>query len=190
MDVSVRVDASEIERLERLFEALPAEIRHRVATRAMKRVSDRGTTAIVRDIAALTQVQQKLIRPLVKTYPGYGDLSLDTKVRSNWIKLIDLGGDRLRQALRGEAAARRALKRQGRDLQGSYRGAFIATVNGTRSVWRREGAARGPIDEQYGPNPAHAVINKPDRYQELLMDTIRSFLLPRVIHEIAQALPK
>lgn len=190
MDVSVHVDASEIDRLERLFRALPNDIRHRVAARAMKRVAERGTTAIVRDIAALTQVQQKHIRPLVRTYPGYSDLSLDTKVKSDWIKLIDLGGDRLRQALRGQAAAARAMKRQGKDLRGSYRGAFIATVNGTRSVWRREGSERGPIKEQFGPNPAHAVVNAPDRYQELLMDTIRSYLLPRVIHEIAQALPK
>lgn len=188
MNIGVRIDAAELERLEKLFQALPSEIRHRVAARAMKRVAQMGNAAIVRDIADLIQVPQKHVRARVRTYPGYSDLSLDTKVKSDWIRLIDIGGARLRDAMRGEASYRRSVKRRGGMLRGSYRGAFIATVNGHRSVWRREGAARGPLDEQFGPNPAHAVLNASERYQALLMDTIRSFLLPRIIHEIHRAL--
>jgi hypothetical protein len=186
----IHIDASRIEQLERLFGAMPAELRHRVAARALKRVATMGDTAIARDIRNLVQINYGAVRKRVKTYYNAGDLSIDTKVRSDFIPLIELP-DRMRSVVgKSRGQMERRLKRQGQTLKGSYRAAFLATVNGHRGVWRREGAARGPLDEQFGPNPAHAVGNAPDRYQLLLSDVLRSYLLPRVLHEIQQALPK
>jgi len=178
MSLALNIDTSQIAELEKLFAQLPSDIRHRVAARAMKRMAQRGNTAIVRDIAALTQIQAKHVRKRTRTYYDAGDLSLDTNVNSSFIPLIEIGGDRMK----------RALRRKAKGLRGSARTAFLATIKHDRSIFRRVGPERGPVEEQFGPNPAHAVGNAPERYQALLLEILRSDLIPRVEHEMKQAL--
>jgi len=187
----IHIDASRIAQLERLFGALPENLRYRVALRAMVRVKERGHTAIARDIRDLVQIPYGQVLSRVRTsISTLSELGLETKVDSKFIPLIELP-DRMREVVgKSRRQVERRLKKQGQSLKGSYRAAFVATVNGRTGVWRREGAARGPLDEQFGPNPAHAVRNAPGRYEALLSDVLRSYLLPRVLHEITQALPK
>lgn len=191
MTASINIDSSDIARLEKIFAAMPHEIRHRVAGRAMKRMAQRAKTIIVKDVASLVQIAQKHVHSRTKTFYDTGDMSLDTNVTSAFIPLIEIGGRRMRAELNEtERRARRRLARAGKELKGSYRQAFLATVKRDQAVFRREGAARGPLDEMHGPNPAHAIANAPERYEALMMEILRTYLVDRVLHEMQQALRK
>jgi hypothetical protein len=176
MSVHLQIDDRDITRIMAGLAAMRSDVRHRVAARALRRVASAGTSLIAKDIAALTQIQQKHVRARLKTYYDTGDLSLDTKVSSGFIPLIELGGKRMQAALR--------------KVKGSHRTAFIAAIKKDKAVFRRVGTSRGPVKEQFGPNPAHAVQEHPDRYQDLLGQAIDRLLVPRLLHEIDFALGK
>ncbi len=101
---------------------------------------------------------------------------LEFRMRSEWLRLIDLGA---RQTGSGVSVK----------LRGSYRSAFIATMS-SRGVFMREGKARGPVNELFGPNPANDINNHPDVFLDVLADVLQSHLMPRFLHEIDRLLPR
>ncbi len=189
MSIEVQIDSKDVERVTRHLQQLPAQIRSRVIARAMKRVASQANTAIVRDIASLTDLQQKHVRSRVATLYNSGAMTMDTKVLSSFIPLIEIGGRRMQKIL-GMSAKKHArmLAKAGQQTRGSFRTAFIASVKHGPAVFRREGSGRGPLDELFGPNPAHAVEADPERYSNVLNGIINQYLLPRLVHEITQAM--
>ena len=189
--VSIEINADDLKRVEKAIAQLPADIRHKAAARAMKRMAEMGRTRIVNDVRDLVQIPRKHVFKRTKTYYDYVDLSLETSVKSGFIPLIEIGGRRVSQVLnKTRAQTERRLKKKGKELKGSYRAAFKAKMARGEGIFRREGDARGPVDEQFGPNPAHAVQEHPERYEKLLNQVLMQYLLPRMLHEISRELPK
>lgn len=189
MITQIDVNSADFARIEKALEELPRAMRHRVVSRALKRVASSASVPVVRDVAELTQLQQKLIRQRLSTSYDIADGSISMSINSRNIPLTEIGGRRMRKVLeRTEKQYRRMLKKRGAELKGSYRAAFLAKIKHDKGVFQREGAARGPVRELYGPNPAHAVLEKPERYQNLMSETIQRYLMPRIVHELDQAL--
>ncbi|TJV19678.1 phage tail protein [Mesorhizobium sp.] len=178
MAIELHADASDFERLARSIARLPAEIRGKAASRALRRVTGMARTRIVKRSSEHVQLPQSIVRGLTKIAFNPGRDASDVVVRSNWIPLAKIGA---RQTARGVTVR----------MRGSYRSAFIAAMgSGHEGVFMRAGKARLPIHELYGPNPAHAVINNPDVYLQVMSDVMESHLLPRYLHEVSNLLPR
>lgn len=169
-------DASDFARLGQAFGRLPADIRAKAFFRAMRRVADMGLTRLVRRQSPRLKLPQKIIRERTKAL-AFG-ATADIVQRSNWIGLYKLGA---RQTGSGVTVKAR----------GSYRHAFIATMrSGHTGVFMREGRARTPITELFGPNPAHDIVRNASVYEEVIEDVRDQVLVPRMLHELSRLLPR
>lgn len=178
MTIELHADASDFERLARCIARLPAEIRDKAASRALRRVTDMARTRIVKRSAQHVRLPVSVIRGLTASRMNFGRDATEVVMRSNWIALAKLGA---RQTATGVTVRSR----------GSYKHAFIATVgSGHEGVFEREGKARLPINELFGPNPAHAAIKSPNVYVEVLADVMEHNLMPRYLHEVENLLPR
>jgi hypothetical protein len=119
-----------------------------------------------------------VIRKLTTTHFNAGGNTQEIIVRSGWQPLYKLGAT---QTAKGVNVR----------LRGSYRHAFLATMSsGHRGVFLRQGMARTPIRELFGPNPAHDITNHEEVYLPLVAEVVQDVLLPRFIHELGRILPK
>lgn len=175
MSAEIRYDSSDFFELSAAFARLPDDIKHKVAARAMARVGDMGRTQVVKRIAERVKLPTGVVREATQAYVS-GDAAM-IRVRSRWISLYRLGA---RQT--GSGVSVRA--------RGSYKSAFIATMNGGTAVFKREGASRFPVEALYGPNPANDVRTSPDVYEKLLVDIAERHVMPRMLHELGRVLPK
>lgn len=175
MSAEIRYDAADFSRLSVAIGRLPAEIRSKVMARAMARVGDMGRTRIVRRIAERIDLPVGIVRSKTQAYVS--SESAIVRVASDWISLYRIGA---RQTRTGVTVRGR----------GSYRSAFIATMNGGTAVFKREGASRFPVEALYGPNPANDVRTSPEVYQRLLVEIAERTVLPRILHELSRILPK
>lgn len=173
--VDIRYDASDFWRLSKAFERLPADIKYKVVARAMARVGDMGRTRIVKRIAERVDLPPGIVRERTNAYTSSGEALI--RVRSDWISLYKLGARQTRSGVTVRA-------------RGSYKSAFIATMNGGTAVFKREGSSRFPVEALYGPNPANDVATSPDVYQTELTDVAERYVMPRMLHELARILPK
>jgi hypothetical protein len=178
MAVEIFVDASELDTLGRAIARLPGEIKTKAFARAMRRVRDVTRTRIIRRSSERTDIPVGMVRALTTAYFNAGGNSIEAVMESGWVPLAKLGA---RQTKTGVSVRNR----------GSYRSAFIATMaSGHRGVMIREGAARLPIRELYGANPAHDITNNPDEFLKVLAGVIQDHLVPRVLHELGRLLPQ
>lgn len=174
MNLQIVADGSDFARLAKAFAKLPDEIRATVARRALREVEQRAKTQIVRRSSERIKAPVRKIAERVATVRLTDDLEF--RVRSEWLRLIDLGA---RQTRSGVSVR----------MRGSYKSAFIATMNST-AVFKREGRARGPVDELFGPNPASDMVNHPATFEDVLADVIEAHLVPRALHAIDRLLPR
>lgn len=171
-------DASEYLALSRAIRKLPGEIRAKAFARAGGRVLQMARTAYVRRAAPRLDLPQKVIRERTTARFNAGGNTADVIVRSNWIPLYKLGATQTSKGVRVR-------------LRGSYRHAFIARMNsGHVGVMMRTGAARLPIRELFGPNPAHDITNNDAVYLAVLAEVMDQHMAPRVLHEIDRLLPR
>lgn len=174
----IEVDASEYLALSRAIRKLPAEIRAKAFARAGRRVTEMARSRYVKRAAPRLKLSQKVIRDLTTARFNAGGNTSDVVVRSGWIPLHKLGATQTSKGVRVR-------------LRGSYRSAFIATMkSGHVGVMMRQGSARLPIRELFGPNPAHDITNNDRVYLEVMAEVIEEALAPRVLHEIGLLLPK
>lgn len=170
-------DASEYLALSRAIRKLPGEIRAKAFARAGRRVTEMARTRYVKRAAPRLKLAQKVIRERTTARFNAGGNTSDVVVRSGWIPLFKLGAT---QTSRGVRVT----------LRGSYRSAFIATMgSGHTGVMMREGKGRLPIQELFGPNPAHDITNNDEVYLAVLAEVINEALAPRLLHEISRLLP-
>ncbi|MCC4299327.1 hypothetical protein [Aurantimonas coralicida] len=155
----ITVDSEEFAKLREAFGRLPAEMQKKVMARAFGRsrsVVERNYSQLA---SARIDVAQKHIKRRMRSWIGSGDLTL--AVKSTQIPLRDLNP---KQQVRGV----------GVPLRGSYRSAFLAKAkSGKQLVLKRPGApstkaARYPIKELFGPNPAGEATRNPATYEEML----------------------
>lgn len=175
MPAVLAYDASAFWRLSNAFARLPAELKAKVAARAMARVAQMGATQVVRLAADRVDLPPGLVREKTKAFQREGEAVV--VVRSDWISLYRIGARQTRTGVTVRA-------------RGSYRHAFIATMrSGHSGVMRRDTMSSLPITELYGPNPAHDITRNPDDYQALIGRVAEQHVLPRLLHELSRALP-
>ena len=176
--MSIEVDTSDLVHLSRAIAKLPEEIKAKAAARAMRRVRDMARSRVVKRSAERVDMTQARIRELTTAKFNAGGRTIDVVMRSGWIGLYKLGA---RQTKTGVTVR----------LRGSYKSAFIAKMkSGHVGVMKREGTARLPIRELFGPNPAHDVTNNPEEFLKVMAEVIESRLAPRFLHEVERLLPK
>lgn len=176
--IDLRFDASDFDRLGKAFMRLPPEIKAKAFARAMPRVRGMVRTRIVKRSSERIDVPVGKIRSRTTAKFDYAESAVEITIRSGWISLAELGA---RQTRTGVTVR----------LRGSYKHAFLATMaSGHTGVMMRDGKARLPIHELYGPNPAHDVTNNPDAFIPTLVDAIETSVLPRVLHELDRLLPR
>jgi hypothetical protein len=174
----IEVDAQAYLALSRAIRKLPAEIRAKAFARAGRRVTDMARSRYIKRAAPRLSLPQKFIREVTTARFNAGGNTSDVIVRSGWIPLYRLGATQTSKGVRVR-------------LRGSYRHAFIAKMkSGHVGVMLRQGAARLPIRELFGPNPAHDITNNDRVYLEVMAEVIEEALAPRVLHEIGRILPK
>jgi len=173
-----RADASDFDQLGRAIAKLPDEIKAKAMARAMSRVSDMARTRLIRRQAPRLKLPAKQLRALTSAQFNAGGRTIDLIERSNWIGLFKLGARQTRTGVTVRA-------------RGSYKSAFIAKMgSGHSGVMKRQGAARLPIRELFGPNPAHDITNNEQVYLQLVAEVIEEVLAPRMLHEVGRLLPK
>lgn len=178
MTIELHADASDFEHLARGIARLPGQIKSKAASRAMRRVMQMARTRIVKRSAERVDLTQARIRALTTVQMNAGGNSADVIMRSNWIALFKLGATQTASGVRVR-------------MRGSYRSAFVATMgSGHAGVFKRQGKARLPIRELFGPNPAHDITNHPDVFMQVLAEVIEERLLPRYLHEVENLLPR
>ncbi|QKV20254.1 hypothetical protein [Oricola thermophila] len=173
----IYADATEYIALSRAFRRLPGDIKAKAFARAGRRVTQQARTQYLRRASPRLKLTQKVIKDLTTARFNAGGNTSEVIVKSGWIPLAKLSAT---QTSRGVYVRPR----------GSYRHAFLATMaSGHRGVFMRKGAARLPIRELFGPNPAHDITNNDRVYLEVLAEVIEEKLAPRVLHETEQLLP-
>ncbi|WP_376704698.1 phage tail protein [Mesorhizobium sp. ISC25] len=178
MTVELHVDASDFEHLGRAIARLPEEIKAKAAARAMRRVTEMARSRIVKRDAERIDIPPSRVRAVTTAQFNAGGNTSDVVVRSGWIPLYKLGATQTAKGVRVR-------------LRGSYRSAFIAEMkSGHAGVFRRQGKARLPIRELFGPNPAHDITNNPEVYLQVLTEVIEQNLMPRYLHEVDRLLPR
>lgn len=177
MTAELRFDASEIADLSRALSKVPADIKAKAFSRAMRRIGEMTRTGVIAESVKRTKSPPSIVRRATsRAFFSQSDSSLELKMKSGWIGIIKLGARQTREGVNTK-------------LRGSYRSAFIATMSsGHRAVMMRSGKARTPIHELFGPNPAHDVVNNPDEFVNVLANIIEQRLTPRVLHEIENLL--
>ncbi len=174
----IDIDARDVEMVRAALQKLPGDIRAKAFARAMRRVGETVRTRLVRRQAPRLKLAQKVIRERTFFRLNAGGHTQDLVVRSGWIPLYRLGATQTSRGVRVR-------------LRGSYRHAFLASMkNGHRGVFLREGMARLPITELFGPNPAHDITNNDAVYVELMAEVLEEVLAPRILHEVGRLLPR
>jgi hypothetical protein len=174
--VAIVYDARDFWRLSKEFGRLPAEIKAKVAARAMSRVAQMGASRVGKLSADRVNVPSGLVRERTKAFQREGEAVV--VVRSNWISLANIGARQTRTGVTVRA-------------RGSYRHAFVAAMkSGHTGVMLRDSSKRLPITELFGPNPAHDITRNPADYQDLIDDVAKNYVLPRMLHELSRALPR
>lgn len=173
----LHVDSREFRQMAGAFQKLPTEIKAKAFGRAMRRVTTMSKTKLVRRSAERVDIPQKHVRQRMHAAFNAGANSIDVVTRSGWIPLYKLGA---RQTRKGVSVK----------LRGSYRHAFIATMaSGHTGVFRRDGSARIPISELFGPNPANDMVRNSDEFLDVMVDVAEHHLAPRLLHELTRLLP-
>ncbi|MAY63986.1 MAG: hypothetical protein CML29_17420 [Rhizobiales bacterium] len=178
MSAQITIDASDYLAKSRAIARLPAEIKAKAFRRAFGHTRRKALTQVSRKLAEYTGLPYRVVRP--KAHLGISLEDIEIRVKSGWIPLIDLAGVR-------------ATKRKGvyTRTRGSYRAAWIASMQRGRGVFVREGKERGPVDELFGPNPAHALgEDRQGEFDRLASEIIERDLADRVIHELNRILAK
>lgn len=175
----IELDANEYLALSRAIRQLPGKIKAKAFARAAKRVSTEARRRFIERAAPRLEVPPKTIREATTVKINAGGNTIDVVIRSGWIPLSKLGATQTAEGVDVK-------------LRGSYKSAFIAKMkSGHVGVMKREpGAARLPIRELFGPNPAHDAANNEDVYLALLAEVIDEALAPRIVHEIGWLLSK
>ncbi|MER9662294.1 phage tail protein [Mesorhizobium sp. M0159] len=178
MTVELHVDASDFADLGRAIARLPEQIKAKAAARAMRRVTEMARSRIIKRDAERIDIPPSRVRAVTTAHFNAGGNTSDVIVRSGWIPLYKLGATQTAKGVRVR-------------LRGSYRSAFIAGMkSGHTGVFRRQGKARLPIRELFGPNPAHDITNNPQVYLQVLTEIIEQSLMPRYLHEVENLLPR
>ena len=182
--MEIRLDDSQIKELRAAIQRLPQEIKTKAMRRAMVRMQQMARPRIVARSADQVQLPKQVVRDLTTAAFNAGGNTSKIVIESGWIPLQQLGAV---QASAGVFV----------NLRGSYRHAFLAQfASGHVGVMRRipgtrmKNVKKEQIRELFGPNPAHAIINNPDVYLDVLAEIVETELQPRYMHEIERLLPR
>lgn len=178
MTVSVHFDASDFDRVARIFARLPADMQ----AVAFRRAASRTRSVVERNYARFAsrhiKVAQRLIKERMRSSLDGGAVEL--AVRSTNIPLHEIGA-----AQRGYGVHVRG--------RGRYEGAFIPSTSARRAsgyVLKRQGASRLPVEMMFGPNPAHAVVRTPREYEDLLGEIARTEYRVVLLQQVAYLLSR
>ncbi|AEV37543.1 prophage LambdaW5, minor tail protein Z [Pseudovibrio sp. FO-BEG1] len=173
---TVSFDTRDLDDLMRGLGNLSGDIKGKAIARALKHTTAIAKTRVVRKSAASTGMRQKDIRSVTVAVNTGADIA-SVIMRSGWIPLYQLGS--VRQTRDGVSVRN----------WGTHQGTFLATMaSGHTGVFKRSSAARLPVRELWGPNPAADVQNHEDEFMDVLEDVADEKLRPRLEHEIDRLL--
>lgn len=190
------IDAAEVARLAALFRRVGPEIAAEAWRRGHVTMRRRLIASSVRMIAKRTSMRPKDVRDRVSVFGGDGSWRGDggdftLVIRSGWIPLSKLGAVRSfgpkgmpRDPDTGRFTA--ATRAGGVTVRGwgRHRGAFVATMGKTTTIWRRDGADRFPVKVLWGPNPAAAVLDDPAPYHTEMRRLVAEVLIPEIERQV------
>ena len=171
----IKIDASDFAKIEAAIRALPADIRHKVMSKAIRGVMRQGRSRVVDRIAERMKLPKNVVRRTLTAFDA-GDSTV-LRARSKWLSLYRIGATQTASGVNVRA-------------RGSYQSAFIATMNGGTTVFKRETAERNSARALYGPNPAHDITASPADYERVIIEIAALDAVPRIRSELAKVLPK
>lgn len=175
MSVIVRVDWSDLKRLENMFEAAGDQAPHAVR-RALNHVGDRTRTRVVRLLAQQTGAKSRAIRAaLTVKRATYSRSYYSIMASGSHIPLKEFGA---RQAKRGVSAKPWNKRR-------IFGGTFVVGQYGG-NAFRRTGDKRFPIKMLWGPAIPKELVK--DETAEGFMSFVGQALPDRIGHELGQIL--
>ncbi|MBS9720189.1 hypothetical protein JYU29_05745 [Tianweitania sp. BSSL-BM11] len=156
--MDVLFDASDFDRVAKIYQRMPADLQKI----AFRRAAGRARSVVERDYARFAsrtlKIAQKLVKERMKSQLTGTDNILD--VKSTQIPLHEMGAQQ-----RGYGVYVRGRSR--------YEHAFIAKQSSKRAaglVLLRKGKDRTPTMMLFGPNPANAINRKPADYEDILAE--------------------
>ncbi|MEP9378399.1 hypothetical protein ABLE91_16910 [Aquabacter sp. CN5-332] len=178
MTAELQFDASDFQRVARIFERLP----HDMQAIAFRRAAGRTRQVVERTYARFAshhiKVPQKHIKDRMRSSLSGGDVTLT--VRSTNIPLDALGAQQ-----RGYGVYVRG--------RGRYEGAFIPKASARRAagiVMQRLGKGRLPTEMLFGPNPANAVARTPAEYEDMLAQIAQGEFATVILQQVSYLLSR
>lgn len=178
MTAPLNIDASDFDRVAKIFERLP----HGMQAIAFRRAAARTRSVVERNYARFASkhidVPQKHIKARMRSRLDGGAVELTVKSKN--IALHEL---RASPRAYGVFVPGR----------GRYEGAFIPAASSRRAagfVLQRKGAARLPTEMLFGPNPANAVARTPSVYLDVLSQIAKGEFAKVVMQQVAFLLAK
>ena len=184
MSVEMYVDSSDFSRLSTKLAHIPAEIKAKAFSRALRRVRNMAKTQVVRRAAKDSGLRYSDVNKITRAF-NTGSDTARIVMRAGWIPLYKLGA--ARQTGRGVSVRK----------WGAHKGAFIATMRtGHTGVFvrvsgtRMEKKNKEQIRELWGPNPVSNVLRDDEKYLRVLSKVMQENFVPRVEHEINRILSR
>lgn len=178
MTLSIQFDASDFDRVARIFDRLPSDMQAIAFRRAASRTRSVVERYYARFAAGHIKVPQKLIKQRMRS--SLDGAAVELRVKSANIPLHEIGA-----AERGYGVHVRG--------RGRYEGAFVPTTSARRAaglVLQRKGASRLPVQMLFGPNPAHAVGRTPKEYEDMLGEVARVEYRVVLLQQVAYLLTR
>lgn len=179
----IKLNADEIEQLRRAFEKLPGEIKTKVMASAMIKLRNTARTRVVAEASKHVRLPPGRIRDMTRAAFNAGGNTQKMIVESGWVHLYGLGAvqDHLGVQVAGRGRIDHAFIT---GFKSGHAGVMLR-VPGTQMPSASENkrkpgklVKREKIRELFGPNPAHAITNNPERYIEVLAEIVRDELYP------------
>ncbi|MCO6050626.1 hypothetical protein NGM99_12615 [Mesorhizobium sp. RP14(2022)] len=169
------IQADDFARVERMLNQMPADLKAKVAQRALGRVRGMMKTQIARHASQRTKAAQHLFKGQMTV--GFANDAEELQVRTRWLT-------RYKQTAGKAGRLQAMMKRAGR-----HHGAFVQTMkSGHVGVFMRTSDKRLPIRELYGVNIAEHINRNLDEYAELVIEIADKYVVPRLLHEMERAI--
>lgn len=170
--ISASVDAEAFAKMAVAMKRLPEELKVKAFRRAFSHTRAKVLTQVTRKVADYSGAPYRKVRAYTRADMTTRD-AIAIIMRSPWLKVIELEGVRATKT-KGVVTRR----------NGVYASAFIANM-ASKGVFSRKGAARHPVKELYGPNPAHSMgEDRHGEFQKLANDIMERDLAARIMHEV------
>lgn len=175
------LDTADLQRIERMFTALPYKMQRIAFGRAAARTKQVVERTYARFASQHIRVPQRIIKRAMRSRLEEGFVTLTVKDRNIALKELNP-----RQSARGITITGRDMYR---NLEGDGMAKFFIAPSNAKSiaghVMRRDkNAGRTPVRMMFGPSAAHAARENPKLYEELLAEIARNQFAHVILQQV------